>query len=72
MSIVPLLKTLKTYLPVLEMGMIKAVFIQHVVPLPIVQFAAIIIYNNCPRKVPNHGEKHSLPTDNKAAVIWNP
>jgi membrane protein len=43
-SIVPLLNTLRTYLPGFEIGMITAVLIRYVIPLLIVQFAAIIIY----------------------------
>lgn len=49
-SVVPLLNRLKTYLPGLQIGMITAVFMQYVVPLLIVQFAAIIIYIIVPKK----------------------
>jgi membrane protein len=49
-SVVPLLNKLKTYLPGLEISMITAVFMRYVIPLLIVQFAAIIIYIIVPKK----------------------
>ena len=49
-SIVPLLNTLRTYLPGIEIGMITAVFMRYVIPLLIVQFAAIIIYIIVPKR----------------------
>jgi membrane protein len=49
-STVPLIKALKEYAPWLKVGIITAVLIQYVLPLLLVQFAAVFIYMIIPKR----------------------
>jgi membrane protein len=49
-SAVPLIKALHDYMPWLRIGFITAIIVQYVMPLMIVQFAAVFIYMIIPKR----------------------